>query len=666
MLSNGNNYIEPNATRLRAVDGGYFYRGKVDTDPTITANQIPIYYKDESGTEQQVEQPIYLNKAGVPVLKNGNAFEPIGSPVFSFSLFDKTGKLIEYNASTGDPANMSEVIESQDRMMGYAFKGDYLPDPVTLTNEGDYVLDDNGNRWFGVSTPYTTNPNVQPESDPNLTTSYVYLTTNRYAPIKEKLGSQLNKNLTNGDVVVSETLPTEIPIPIPSNSKLSGEKSHIYTIGTTFDAVNAITKTTNATVTLNNQDPNTSEITLDCILYTDPAWVDGKFFPQGVNIESLAIHGDAPNPVEAGYFVLQGNLNISGRIAGCVRSVWAKDIWSSKIEDFTSFGAIVIERGTSTLFNRVWSIGHESVQGAFHLEGFTYAELTSCGSDGAPNGAYYFDSCKGLTLTSCGAEKASVVSPDTAQYMTFGSGNLISINGGSYAPSATPDIPIVSLIGDSNRITINGANHNIGIAYEEPDYYIKGTGNILEVFSGNYRVTGGGVDFPKIWIEPTATDSKVFVHLKDGNRVLYKNGGAKETPFVEYERISGTASPRLTFGGTDSATYTVKTGYFTKNADLIVFNFEFAISSRGAASGVIEIIDLPYAPVFVHSAVAASFSGAAIEDGGIFLKTNVANKSIELYRAISLETQQVTAGDVTDAFTITGSITYRMLSYFNE
>ncbi len=176
MLSNGNNYIEPNATRLRAVDGGYFYRGKVDTDPTITANQIPIYYKDESGTEQQVEQPVYLNKAGVPVLKNGNAFEPISSYVFSFSLFDKTGQLIEYNASTGDSASMAEVIESQDQMMGYTFKGSYLPDPVTLTNEGDYALDENGVRWFGVNVPYTTDPATypNPSNDTNLSSKIDY------------------------------------------------------------------------------------------------------------------------------------------------------------------------------------------------------------------------------------------------------------------------------------------------------------------------------------------------------------------------------------------------------------------------------------------------------------------------------------------------------------
>ncbi|MCP4957044.1 MAG: hypothetical protein GY919_15800 [Photobacterium aquimaris] len=229
MLSNGNNYIEPNATRLRAVDGGYFYRGKVDTDPTITANQIPIYYKDESGTEQQVEQPVYLNKAGVPVLKNGNAFEPISSPVFSFSLFDKTGQLIEYNASTGDSASMAEVIKSQDQMMGYTFKGNYLPNPVELTNEGDYVLDDNGDRWFGVNLPHTTDPSLfpSPNEDVNLKSNQSYnanfssLRGNGWFPYPD---------LTVGDVIAAgHDLVTIDGIPYPLHRSLNATVTGINT-----------------------------------------------------------------------------------------------------------------------------------------------------------------------------------------------------------------------------------------------------------------------------------------------------------------------------------------------------------------------------------------------------------------------------------------------------
>ena len=587
----------------------------------------------------------------------------------------------DYTTARASDGNVKKTFAAALREAGQEHVGEWSTNP--LVEYSNQVIPYAGtNQLFRpLSLPYQVDSATNPDPNallPDPSTGYAgeLVDVSKYASesyVDDLLNSnvitsesEITTKLNSRDSVIRQTIETNNPVSIPSNSKLTGEKSHIYTIAAKVEAVNSVTKKTNNTVTLDNQDPNTSEITVDCILYTEPAWVESEYFPQGVKVENLSLFGDAPSTVDAGYFVLQGNLNISGSIAGVKKTIWAKDIWASKIKDFKSFGAIVLERGTSTPFERVWSRGHADIQGAYRLTEFTYTEMNSCGSDGAPNGAYYFDNCQGLTLTSCGAEKASVITPDTGQYMTFGSNNLITINGGHYAPKETPDVPIVSLIGDNNRITITGVNHNVGIPYDEPDYYVKGTGNTLEIFSGKYRVTGGGVDFPKVWIEPTATDSRVFVHLKDGNRVLYKNGGAKDTPFVEYERLKGTANPRLTFGGTDSATYTVKNGYFTKDADLIVFNFEFAISARNATSGVIEIIDLPFAPVFVHSAVAASFSGASIEDGGIFLKTNVANSSIELYRTVGLETKKMTASDIADAFTITGSITYRAFSYFNE
>ena len=170
MLSKGNNYIEPNATRLRAVDNGYFYAGNEKTDPTVTANQVPVYYVDESGESLIQEQPIKLNKSGVPVLKNGQAFDPvIGATIYSFSLFDKKGNPVEYN----DSASGFVTEKTIDRMMGYTNKGNYQPYSVTLENEGDYVLDDNGERWFAINTPYKTNPTLypHPSSDKNLTQS---------------------------------------------------------------------------------------------------------------------------------------------------------------------------------------------------------------------------------------------------------------------------------------------------------------------------------------------------------------------------------------------------------------------------------------------------------------------------------------------------------------
>lgn len=63
----------------------------------------------------------------------------------------------------------------QDKMMGYVSKGSYLPSPVTLTNDGDYVLDDNGDRWFAIISPHTTDPTAYPtpSDDPNLKSTQI-------------------------------------------------------------------------------------------------------------------------------------------------------------------------------------------------------------------------------------------------------------------------------------------------------------------------------------------------------------------------------------------------------------------------------------------------------------------------------------------------------------
>ena len=73
------NIIDPTASRLRAVDDGFIFLGKEDTDPTIQANQIPVYYTDENGTTKQLSQPIQLNATGVPVLSksSGTIINPI-------------------------------------------------------------------------------------------------------------------------------------------------------------------------------------------------------------------------------------------------------------------------------------------------------------------------------------------------------------------------------------------------------------------------------------------------------------------------------------------------------------------------------------------------------------------------------------------------------------
>jgi|GEM_PF-1185432 len=55
------------ARSFKAASNGKIYIGKIDTDPTITSNQIQVYIQNEDGSTVPVAQPILINAGGYPV-----------------------------------------------------------------------------------------------------------------------------------------------------------------------------------------------------------------------------------------------------------------------------------------------------------------------------------------------------------------------------------------------------------------------------------------------------------------------------------------------------------------------------------------------------------------------------------------------------------------------
>jgi hypothetical protein len=55
------------ANSFKAVANGKIYIGKIDTDPTIVANQIQVYLENDDGSTVPVVQPITINAGGHPV-----------------------------------------------------------------------------------------------------------------------------------------------------------------------------------------------------------------------------------------------------------------------------------------------------------------------------------------------------------------------------------------------------------------------------------------------------------------------------------------------------------------------------------------------------------------------------------------------------------------------
>ncbi|WP_291971891.1 phage tailspike protein, partial [Candidatus Symbiopectobacterium sp.] len=52
---------------LRSCSNGKIYIGKIDTDPTIAENQIPVYLENEDGKYTPVAQPLIIGTGGYPV-----------------------------------------------------------------------------------------------------------------------------------------------------------------------------------------------------------------------------------------------------------------------------------------------------------------------------------------------------------------------------------------------------------------------------------------------------------------------------------------------------------------------------------------------------------------------------------------------------------------------
>ncbi len=55
------------ARSFKAMTNGEIYIGKIDTDPTIPANQIQVYIENEDGSLVPVAQPVLINAGGYPV-----------------------------------------------------------------------------------------------------------------------------------------------------------------------------------------------------------------------------------------------------------------------------------------------------------------------------------------------------------------------------------------------------------------------------------------------------------------------------------------------------------------------------------------------------------------------------------------------------------------------
>lgn len=78
------------ARSFKAVANGKIYIGKIDTDPTLPTNQIPVYLENEDGSHVHISQPLSINAGGYPVY-NGQIAKFVTTQGHSMAVYDAYG-----------------------------------------------------------------------------------------------------------------------------------------------------------------------------------------------------------------------------------------------------------------------------------------------------------------------------------------------------------------------------------------------------------------------------------------------------------------------------------------------------------------------------------------------------------------------------------------------
>lgn len=117
------------ARSFKAVANGKIYIGKIDTDPTIPANQIQVYIESEDGDLIPVSQPILINAGGYPVY-NGQITKFVTVKGHSMAVYDAYGTQQFYfdNVLNYEPDQFALRLGDND---GFKYIGE-CPDIATL------------------------------------------------------------------------------------------------------------------------------------------------------------------------------------------------------------------------------------------------------------------------------------------------------------------------------------------------------------------------------------------------------------------------------------------------------------------------------------------------------------------------------------------------------
>lgn len=106
----------PDPDKGRPLFNGQVYIGKSDLDPTVPANQKPVFYIQEDGTLVAASQPVLLSAGGVPTY-NGSPVTLDVDGAYSIKVLDKYGAQMYYVANTENTGAGSSKIAEQTLLL---------------------------------------------------------------------------------------------------------------------------------------------------------------------------------------------------------------------------------------------------------------------------------------------------------------------------------------------------------------------------------------------------------------------------------------------------------------------------------------------------------------------------------------------------------------------
>src|SRR5476649_1046269 len=105
-----------------AIAGGSIYIGRVDTDPTVAANQIQVYVQNTDGSTTAVSQPISIGAGGYPEY-NGQIAQFITAKSHSMAIYDSNGNLSGSYPQCGSSADLvNQLLDPSYGDSGIAVK----------------------------------------------------------------------------------------------------------------------------------------------------------------------------------------------------------------------------------------------------------------------------------------------------------------------------------------------------------------------------------------------------------------------------------------------------------------------------------------------------------------------------------------------------------------